>query len=58
VVPADSPIRTVHDLKGNRIGVMNLASGAAAALFVTKQVEVLGLWDGQYALIENLDSQY
>lgn len=28
VVPADSPIRTVADLKGKNIGVANLASGA------------------------------
>jgi len=87
-VPADSPIRSVKDFAGKRIGVQSLGSGtvpliramleeaglnperdvtfvpvglgpsAAVALFVTRQVDVLGLWDGQYAIIENIDPRY
>lgn len=37
---------------------VGLGAQAAAALFVTRQVQALGLWDSQYALIENTDPRY
>lgn len=35
-----------------------LGAQAATALFVTKQVQALGYWDSQYALMENIDPAY
>ena len=83
-VPADSPIRTLADLKGKRLGVIGQATAtipivkavieaaglnpetdvtfidvgygaqAAAALWVTKQVDALAMYDSVYAAIENV----
>jgi NitT/TauT family transport system substrate-binding protein len=81
-VAADSPIKSVSEIKGKTIGVQSMASaglpvaralaadlgldpskdvnivvvgeGAQAAVLVrSKQVDVLSLYDTQYALIEN-----
>ena len=84
-VPADSPIKTLADLKGKKIGVIGLGTAtipivksvlsdeglnpetdvtfvevgygaqAAAALWVTKQVDALAMYDSVYAAIENVD---
>lgn len=84
-VPVDSPITTLADLKGKRIGVPGQATAtlpivrsvlrsaglnpdvdvrfidvgygaqAAAALWVSKQVEALAMYDSVYAGIENVD---
>jgi len=81
-VPAESPIKSVSEIKGKTIGVQSMASAGlpvaralaadlgldpskdvnivvvgegaqAAALVRSKQVDVLSLYDTQYALIEN-----
>jgi NitT/TauT family transport system substrate-binding protein len=81
-VAADSPIKSLDEIKGKRIGVQSMASAGlpvaralaaslglnpdtdvnivvigegaqAAALLRAKQVDVLSLYDVQYALIEN-----
>jgi len=86
-VPADSPIQTLADLKGKKIGVIGLGTAtipivksvladegldperdvtfvevgygaqAAAALWVTKQVDALAMYDSVYAAIENVDPE-
>ncbi len=82
-VPEDSPIKSVADLKGKKIGVQSFASAGvqytralvrtagldpqaditllpvgvgaqAATALKTGQVDALGLWDTQYAGLENL----
>ena len=84
-VPADSPIKTLADLKGKRLGVIGQATAtipivkavledagmdpnkdvvfidvgygaqAAAALWLTKQVDALAMYDSVYAAIENVN---
>jgi len=83
-VPADSPIKSLADLKGKKLGVIGQATAtipivkavladaglnpdtdvtfidvgygaqAAAALWVTKQVDALAMYDSVYAAIENV----
>jgi NitT/TauT family transport system substrate-binding protein len=81
-VAADSPIKSLNEIKGKRIGVQSMASAGlpvaralvadlgldpakdvsivvvgegaqAAALIRAKQVDLLSLYDTQYALIDN-----
>lgn len=84
-VAADSPIKTLADLKGKRLGVIGQATAtipivkavledagldpnkdvtfidvgygaqAAAALWLTKQVDALAMYDSVYAAIENVN---
>lgn len=84
-VPADSPIKSLADLKGKRLGVIGLATAtipivkaviadaglnpetdvtfvavgygaqAASALWLTKQVDALAMYDSVYAAIENVE---
>ena len=84
-VPDDSPIKTLRDLKGKKLGVIGLATAtipivkavledagldperdvtfidvgygaqAAAALWLTKQVDALAMYDSVYASIENVN---
>jgi len=84
-VPEDSPIKTLADLKGKKLGVIGQATAtipivkavledagldpetdvtfvdvgygaqAAAALWVTKRVDGLAMYDSVYAAIENVD---
>lgn len=86
-VPADSPIKTLADLKGKKLGVIGQATAtipivkavledagvdpnngvtfidvgygaqAAAALWVTKQVDALAMYDSVYAAIENVNPE-
>lgn len=86
-VPEDSPIQTLADLKGKKLGVVGLATAtipivkavledagldpendvtfvevgyggqAAAALWMTKQVDALAMYDSVYAAIENVDPE-
>ena len=84
-VPADSPIKTLADLKGRKLGVIGQATAtipivkavledagvdpnkeitfvdvgygaqAAAALWLSKQVDALAMYDSVYAAIENVN---
>lgn len=83
-VPAESPIRTLADLKGKKLGVIGQATAtvpivkavledagvdpnsvtfvdvgygaqAATALWNTKQVDALAMYDSVYAAIENVN---
>ncbi len=86
-VPANSPIKTLADLRGKKIGVIGQATAtipivkavledagvdpnngvtfidvgygaqAAAALWVTKQVDALAMYDSVYAAIENVNPE-
>lgn len=86
-VPQNSPIKTLADLKGKKLGVIGLGTAtipivksvladdgvdpenevtfvevgygaqAAAALWVTKQVDALAMYDSVYAAIENVDPE-
>lgn len=84
-VPVDSPIKTLGDLKGKKLGIIGQATAtipivkavledagldpnkdvtfvdvgygaqAAAALWISKQVDGLAMYDSVYAAIENVD---
>lgn len=83
-VPEDSPVKSLKDLKGKKLGVIGQATAtipivkavledagvnpddvtfvdvgygaqAAAALWLTKQVDGLAMYDSVYAVIENVD---
>lgn len=86
-VPADSPIRTLADLKGKKLGVIGQATAtipivkavledagldpnkdvtfvdvgygaqAAAALWLSKQVDGLAMYDSLYAAIESVNPE-
>lgn len=86
-VPADSPIKSLKDLKGKKLGVIGQATAtipivkavledagldpnkdvtfvvvgygaqAAAALWLTKQVDALAMYDSLYAAIESVNPQ-
>jgi len=86
-VPADSPIRTLQDLRGKKLGVIGQATAtipivkavledaglnpdkdvtfidvgygaqAATALWTTKQVDGLAMYDSVYAAIENVNPE-
>ncbi|MGE0800447.1 MAG: ABC transporter substrate-binding protein [Lautropia sp.] len=86
-VPADSPIKTLTDLKGKRLGVIGQATAtvpivkavledaglnpdkdvtfidvgygaqAASALWLTKQVDSLAMYDSVYAAIESVNPE-
>jgi uncharacterized protein len=56
VVPQDSPIKTIKDLKGKRVGMG--APGSSAAITMTKLMEINGLSEGDYTPMPlNLDEQ-
>jgi len=86
-VPADSPIKTLTDLRGKKLGVIGQATAtipivkavledagldpnkdvtfvdvgygaqAAAALWLTKQVDALAMYDSLYAAIESVNPE-
>ena len=84
-VPVDSPVKTLADLKGKKLGIIGMATAtipivksvlekaglnpeidvtfvpvgygaqAAAALWITRQVDGLAMYDSVYANIENVN---